>query len=67
MPDYFGKENRFEFGHKLVEILQMNTVHNLPHRAHEIPPKIRQGTVLHFRINTNFVCSKRQRKQCGFL
>ncbi len=34
MPDYFGKENGFEFGHKLVEILQMNTMHNLPHRAH---------------------------------
>ncbi len=42
------------------------TMHNLPHRAqvmttfkNEIPLKMRQGTVLHFRISTNFVCLTR--------
>ncbi len=33
MSDYSGKENRFEFGHILVEILQMFTMHNLQQRA----------------------------------
>ncbi len=32
MSDYFGKGNRFEFGHILVEILQMYTMHSLAHR-----------------------------------
>ncbi len=71
---FFGKENTFEFGHVLVEILQMYMMHNLPHRAqvmttflNEIPLKIRKGTVLHFRINTNFVCLTRLRKRLGFL
>ncbi len=31
--DYFSKENRFEFGYTLVEIIQMYTLHDLPHRA----------------------------------
>ncbi len=38
-------------------------LYNLPHRTqvmitikNEIPLKIRQGTVFHFRINTNFAC-----------
>ncbi len=42
----------------------MYTMHNLPHRAqamttfkNEIPLKIRQGTVLHFRFNTNLARS----------
>ncbi len=29
----FRKENRFELGHILAEILQVHTMHNLPHRA----------------------------------
>ncbi len=64
--EYFGKENRFKFAQILVDILQMFTMHNLPHRAqvmtaylNDIPLKVRQGTVLHFRINTKFACSKR--------
>ncbi len=64
--NFFAKENRFQFGYILVEILQIYTMHNLPHRAqvmttfsNEIALKIRQGTVLHFRINTNFVCLTR--------
>ncbi len=28
-----GKESTFEFAHILVEIFQMYTMHNLPHRA----------------------------------
>ncbi len=36
------------------------------HFKNEISLKVRQGTVLHFRINTNFVCSKRLRKLRGF-
>ncbi len=50
MSNHFGGEIRFEFGHILVEILQMFTMHNLTHRAqvmttllNEIPLKIRQG------------------------
>ncbi len=42
--DYFGKENRFEFGHTLVEILQVYTMHNLPHRAQ------------HFKMDTRGNC-----------
>ncbi len=30
---YFGEENIFEFGYILVEILQIYTMHNLPHRV----------------------------------
>ncbi len=66
MSDHFGRETLFEFGDILVEILQMFTMHNLPHRAqvmttfkNEIPLKMRQGSVFHFIINTNFACSKR--------
>ncbi len=66
MSNYFGKEIRFEFGHMLVEIFQMYMMHNLPHRAqvtttfkNEIPVKIRQRTVLHLKINTNFARLKR--------
>ncbi len=66
MCDDFDKENRFEFGSILVEILQMYTMHNLPHRAqvmtafsNEIPLKIRQGSVFHLRINTSFACYER--------
>ncbi len=33
MSGKFVKENRFAFGHVLAEILQMETVHKLPHRA----------------------------------
>ncbi len=63
LSDNVDKEKRFKFGQILVE---MYTTHNLPHRTqvmttfqNEIPLKIQQGTVLDFRINTNFACSKR--------
>ncbi len=58
----------------VAEKMPLYTMHNLPHRAqvmttfqNEIPLKIRQGTVLQFRINTNFVCLKLLRKLRGFL
>ncbi len=63
---FFVKKKRFEFGYTLVEILQIYTMHNSPHRAqvmttllNEIPLTIRHGTVFHFRINTQFTCTKR--------
>ncbi len=31
--NFLLKKNRFEFGYILVEILQIYTMHNLPHRA----------------------------------
>ncbi len=53
------------FGHELAHILQMNTVHILPHHAqvgslflNRNPLKVRQGTVQNFRINTSVACSK---------
>ncbi len=46
--------------------MPLYTVYKLPQRAGhaqhfkmKIPLKIRQGTVIYLRINTNFVCSKR--------
>ncbi len=70
----FVKQNRFAFGHVLVEILQMYSVHKVPHRAqvsstfyNEIAMKVRQETVVNISINTHFACSKRLRTLHGFL
>ncbi len=50
----------------VAEKMLLYTVYKLPHHTqvmttfkNEIPLKIRQGTVLHFRINTNFAYLKR--------
>ncbi len=69
MSDKRVKENRCVFRYVLAEILQINTVHKLPHRAqfrsifqNRNPLNIRRGTVLNFTLNTSFACSKRKSK-----